>query len=155
MNLNLLELNIDVVKKISIKDKVEIPKDFYTNTEIKDLKEIQIDGTIYKDSAGIITLEAILSGIMVLEDSINLELIDYQFSCDIDEKIEDFDENYTKPLDITEILWQNIVLEVPLKFTRVESFDEYQGDGWKLISEESVNTINNPFNELKDMIGEE
>lgn len=47
------------------------------------------------------------------------------------------------------------VLEVPLKLTNVEDFNEYQGDGWKLVSEDSIKNTNNPFSELRDMMGEE
>ena len=36
------------------------------------------------------------------------------------------------------ILWQNIVLEVPLQFTKVEDLSKFHGDGWKLISEEEI-----------------
>ena len=92
---------------------------------------------------------------MVLEDSISLEPIDHQFSCQIEEEFEENDENLENILDITDILWQNIVLEVPLKLTNVEDFNEYQGDGWKLVSEDSIKNTNNPFSELRDMMGEE
>ena len=56
---------------------------------------------------------------------------------------------------ITDILWQNIILEVPLKLTNVENFNEYQGDGWRLVDEDSIKNASNPFSELKDMLGEE
>ena len=58
-------------------------------------------------------------------------------------------------LDITEILWQNIMLEVPLRFTTVDDYSKYQGDGWKLTSEEELKVENNPFNDLKKMMGGE
>jgi len=155
MDFDLTKLNSGIIDEIVIDQEVCFNSELYDNTEIKDLKDLKITGTIFKDSTNIITLNAVLSGIMVLEDSISLDLVDYQFKCEIDEKIEDYQENLTNLLDITEILWQNIVLEVPLRFTQVENLNEYQGDGWKLISEDSVKSINNPFNELKDLIGEE
>ena len=45
-------------------------------------------------------------------------------------------------------MWENIVLEVPMKFTKVSNLDEIHGDGWKLISEEDHQQKNNPFAEL-------
>lgn len=157
MNLDLVKLNSGVIDKVELNQSVNIPEEYYNNTDIKDLKDVKLVGNISTDvnEIDVITLDANLSGIMILEDSIGLELVEYPFLCKIEEKIECFQENYSKSLDINEILWQNIILEVPLKFTCVENFDEYQGDGWKLISEDSVKNINNPFNELKDMIGEE
>ena len=63
------------------------------------------------------------------------------------------DEN---SIDILPILWQNIVLEVPLRFTKVNDLSKYNGDGWKLISEEEASsTSNNPFLELKEKYKEE
>ena len=35
------------------------------------------------------------------------------------------------------------------------TFDDYHGDGWRLVSEDSKEITNNPFKELKDMLGEE
>ena len=55
------------------------------------------------------------------------------------------DEN---KLDLFEFLWENIVLEVPLKFTKVENFSEFQGNGWKLVSEDEKTSNNNPFSDL-------
>ena len=70
----------------------------------------------------------------------------------IEENLEK-DEN---SIDILPILWQNIVLEVPLRFTKVNDLSKYNGDGWKLISEEEASsTSNNPFLELKEKYKEE
>ena len=155
MELDITMLNRGMKDVINIDSIVTIPNDKFHNTEILDLRDLRLCGTITRNSSDIITLEAELSGIMVLEDSISLEPINYQFSCQIDEEFEEFNENLENILDITDILWQNIILEVPLKLTNVENFNEYQGDGWKLVSEDSIKNTSNPFSELKDMMGEE
>lgn len=155
MELDITMLNRGMKDVINIDSIVTIPNDKFHNTEILDLRDLRLFGNIARNSSDIITLEAELSGIMVLEDSISLEPINYQFSCQIDEEFEEFNENLENILDITDILWQNIILEVPLKLTNVENFNEYQGDGWKLVSEDSIKNTSNPFSELKDMMGEE
>lgn len=155
MNIDITMLNRRMKNTIDIDSEVVIPNDRFSNTEILDLKNLKLQGSIVRNSSDIITLKADLSGIMVLEDSISLEPIDHQFSCQIEEEFEENDENLKNILDITDILWQNIVLEVPLKLTNVENFNEYQGDGWKLVSEDSIKNTNNPFSELRDMMGEE
>ncbi len=155
MNIDITMLNRRMKNTIDIDSEVIIPNDRFSNTEILDLKNLKLQGSIVRNSSDIITLKADLSGIMVLEDSISLEPIDHQFSCQIEEEFEENDENLENILDITDILWQNIVLEVPLKLTNVENFNEYQGDGWKLVSEDSIKNTNNPFSELRDMMGEE
>ena len=93
---------------------------------------------------------------MILDDSISLDNVEYPFSIDIDENIEENLEKDENSIDILPILWQNIVLEVPLRFTKVNDLSKYNGDGWKLISEEEASsTSNNPFLELKEKYKEE
>ncbi len=142
------------IARINLDSSVEIPKELYSNSGIIELKDLKFNGELeYIEDE--INIKGILSGIMVLEDSISLDLIDYHFQAEIDEEIEENLEKSTNILDITEILWQNIVLEVPLKLTNVSNFDEYHGDGWCLISEDSIENTNNPFKELKDMLRKE
>jgi len=155
MNLDLTKINSGLVSSLDISNDIQISKDLYQNSSIIELKNLVLQGKVFKDSTGIITLQATMSGIMVLEDSISLEAIDYEFSCEIDEELQESFEKLENSLDITDILWQNIMLEVPLRLSRVENFDEYQGDGWKLVDEDSIKSTNNPFKELKDMMGEE
>lgn len=154
MKLDLLTLTNNLKNVLEVDQKVEIPKEFYQKTSIIELKNLILKGTV-TNNANTITLRATVSGMMILEDSISLEPIDYPFTCEIEEELQDFLKNNENTLDITEILWQNIMLEVPLKLSNVENFDEYQGDGWKLISEDSIQNTNHPFSELKDMMGEE
>ena len=155
MKLDLTKLNSGLVNSIDIHEIIQIPEELYQKNSIIELKNIKLDGKVYKNSVDIVTLQGVISGIMTLEDSINLEPIDHAFSCEIDEELQEFEEKLENTLDITDILWQNIMLEVPLKISHVEDFNEYQGDGWKLVSEDSIRNTNNPFNELKDMLGEE
>ena len=139
---------------------IEIKKTFSFNNEYLDLSEIRkledvkVVGDITLD-AGIPFLSLSVSGTMFLEDSISLDEIPYPFSLQIEEKVEDFSENITNTIDIMSILWQNIVLEVPLQLTEVEDLTKYQGEGWRLVSEEEMNKENNPFSNLKDLLGEE
>ena len=142
------------ISRLDLDSEVIIPKEMYKDTEILDLKDVKFKGYLEKIDNEY-SLIGNVSGIMVLSDSISLEEINYEFTGEIDEKLVDFEENLLNILDITEILWQNIVLEVPLKLTNVENFDEYHGDGWKLVSEDSMESTNNPFKELEDMLREE
>lgn len=156
MVLDLTRLNSRIVSEIELDQDIEIPTDFYKETDILELNQLHLKGSVFRNSSDFIVLKAVLSGSMVLPDSISLEPVSVDFSCEILEELQENRENLENILDITAILWQNIMLEVPLKFTLVENFDEYQGDGWKLVSEDSIQSTNNPFSELKDiMMGEE
>ena len=154
MEIDISKLYNHTLSSINIDKEVIIPKDIYKNTSIKNLKNLVFKGEI-ENLEEVFSLKGIITGIMTLEDNISLDEIDYKFSAEIDEEIEENDVNSSNILDITDVLWQNILLEVPLKLTNVTNFDEYHGDGWKLISEDSMESTNNPFKELKDMLGEE
>ena len=73
---------------------------------------------------------------------------------EIDEILDEFLKNNQNSIDILEILWQNIVLEIPLKYTKEEDLSKYQGDGWKLISEDEVKR-DNPFSILAENMKKE
>ena len=45
-------------------------------------------------------------------------------------------KNIENTLDILSVLWENIVLEVPIRFSEVSDYYKYQGNGWHLVSEE-------------------
>ena len=154
MIIDISKINNQNASMIEINSQVDIPSSYYENTDIINLKNLIFSGYL-ENLEEEFTLKGKLSGIMVIEDAINLDPIDYEFNIDLEEEITDFLEKSSNTLDITEILWQNIMLEVPLKLTKVESFDEYHGDGWKLVSEDSIEHTNNPFKELEEMLREE
>ena len=92
---------------------------------------------------------------MIIKDSISLEEVSYPFEIQFDDFLP---ENYIKnenTLDILGFLWENIVLEVPLRFTKVQDLSKYQGDGWRVVREDERINPNNPFLELLNDFEEE
>ena len=140
---------------IEIDQLVSFSDEYLISSEILELNSVKVVGNISLNEEDIPYLDLDVSGTMILEDSISLEEVSYPFSLKIEEKVEDFSQNVTNSIDIMDILWQNIVLEVPLKLTEVEDLSQYQGEGWRLVSEEEMNKENNPFSNLKDLLGEE
>jgi len=153
MNIVLDELFCHNTDKIVINEDILFTEEYIAN-DIKGLKNIHFNGLIKESSDTTIKLEGILTGTMIIEDSISLEDVDYDFSCEIDENLDEILENNQNTIDILEILWQNIVLEIPLKYTVVEDLSKYQGDGWKVISEDEVKR-DNPFSILAEKMKEE
>ena len=124
------------------------------NDDILDLKPVSVKGDISINSDNEFYTNLLVNGEMLIKDSISLEEVWYPFSFTIDENIDDLEKKDENILDICAILWQNIVLEVPLRYSEVVDYDKYQGDGWKLVSEEELNLKNNPFSALqKNMDG--
>ena len=154
MEIDVSKLYNHTLSTLAINEEVVIPDTYLDNTDIIRFKNVSFEGEI-TNIEETLNLKGIVKGIMVLEDSISLDEIDYEFVSEIDEDLEENSEKSSNILDITDVLWQNILLEVPLKLTNVESFDEYHGDGWKLISEDSIESTNNPFKELEEMLREE
>ena len=146
---------IDLTKLISgFTDKIDIDEEYTVNVEdnssISDLSKIKVKGDISLSSDGEFYTNLLCNGEMLIKDSISLEEVWYPFSFTIDENIDDLDKNDENILDICAVLWQNIVLEVPLRYSVVEDYDKYQGDGWKLVSEEELSLKNNPFSALQN-----
>lgn len=146
-------LNLEV-EEILINEEVSFDESFLIDSKIKGIGPVTVKGKVHLDNEQIV-LEALVKGVMEIEDSISLKIISYPFSFEIEENLEEKELKYEKTLDIIDILWQNIVLEVPLKQTEVTDFSDYQGDGWKLVTEEETKSTNNPFSELANMLGEE
>ena len=146
---NLLSGTID---SISIDEEYSVPLEH--NKDIIDLKKVKVKGDISLNSDGEFYTNLLCSGEMLINDSISLDEVWYPFSFTIDENIDDLERKDEKFLDIIQILWQNIVLEVPLRYSVVEDIEKYQGDGWKLVSDEELELKNNPFSALqKNMDG--
>ena len=156
MIIRLEELNSEVKDKISFDEELTFPSDMLEKSDIIDIEDARVVGDIFFDASNELTIRCNVSGKMILEDSISLDNVEYPFSIDIDENIEENLEKAENSIDILPILWQNIVLEVPLRFTKVNDLSKYNGDGWKLISEEEASsTSNHPFLELKEKYKEE
>ena len=145
--MDLSSLHSMVVSNISIHDKFSFDEEQYHHPDILKLSEVLVDGDIvlkdFKDA-----FVGVIKGSMVLADSISLEEVSYPFEIDFDDYLP---ENYIKnenTLDIFGFLWENIVLEVPLRFTKVQDLSKFHGDGWRVIREEDRENINNPFRDL-------
>ena len=148
MVINLDEIFTNIKDAIIIDEDITFNKNEYHLPEIKELKSIHLNGKVELDESDEVILSGVLSGTMTILDSISLEEVDYKFSTDLEENLEEILENNKNSIDIIEVLWQNIVLEVPLRYTEVTDYSKYSGDGWRLISEEELKIKNNPFQAL-------
>lgn len=134
---------------IQINDEFLIPKELFQDSGILDLSKIKVEGKLTRPSDDNLLLDISCKGIMTIEDSVSLKPVKYHFSFEINENVLEKLENDKFTLDILSILWENIVLEIPIRYSEVTDYKEYSGDGWKVISEdEQVNNTNNPFKEL-------
>ena len=143
-------------KTINIDSDIIIPNEYLENSGIRRLNNIHFKGNIKKLVDDTYSLEGVLSGTMILADDITLEDYEYNFTSEIEENIEETSINLQKTLDITDILWQNILIEVPSMVVHDKNKNiKLEGNGWRVISEDDLNSKNNPLSELEDLLRKE
>ena len=138
-------------KKINIDNDINIPLELIEESDIRKLSNVHFTGSLSKLVDDTYELTGTIKGTMIIPDNITLEDYTYDFTSEIEEKIEETRVNYQKTLDITEDLWQNILVEIPLYAVNDKNKSiKLEGDGWRLISEDDINTNsdNNPFKDL-------
>ena len=159
-------MNIDLSKidekGIVIDDIVSFGSEFIKNTSIKELNNVKVKGRAYYSITNEIVFDCDVEGSFVLLDAMDLEPVKYPFKIKISEVLSEnateLSKNEVKTLDIMDILWQNIVLEVPISFRRHPD-EKYnlEGEGWELVDEErkKVDPRLAPLLELLDKEGKE
>lgn len=144
-------------KKINIDNEVNISEEFLGTSTIRRLNNVHFKGYIDKLIDDSYELVGTLSGTMIIPDDITLEDFEYNFTSEIEENIEETRINFQKSIDITEDLWQNILVEIPLKAVNEKNKNlTLEGEGWRLISEDEINSSkNNPLSSLEEMFRKE
>lgn len=155
MELNLASLSNEVV---NYDEDFHIDPSLYSSVGILDLKNLHVSGTVHLNSLSMLVVNLTVTGAMILPDSVTNEPIDYPFTCKIDEEFDINDENFLEYyqksqniLDIMKILWENIVLEVPMRFTKTEDA-HLSGDGWSLGEDKNKDNIDPRFAKLAELL---
>ena len=71
------------------------------------------------------------------------------------ESLEEIEKNVKKSnntIDILPILWENILVEIPIRIIHPDNDTVTSGEGWRLISEEDVPKTNPQLEKLKDIL---
>lgn len=147
MILDLTRLINNYVEEIKINEKLFFGDKYIKNTEIRKLSEIIVEGCISCTTEKLYDLNFIVKGEMVLPCAITLEDVNYPFCININEILSEWDlddEKYIKiinnSIDIMPIIWENIVMEIPLKVVSKKAAKiKMEGDGWRFISDEERN----------------
>lgn len=152
MQIDITKLLTHYIDTIEINEEVKIPDNILENSLITNLKDIKLDGELFLDEDDNLNLTGKLNGIMILKDDITLEPVEYKFETELEEIL----EKSKNILDITDILWQNILVEIPSKVRSTDEDINLEGDGWRVISEEQFqkerNKSNNPFANLDELL---
>jgi len=152
MQIDITKLLTNYAYSINVKSDVLIPEELIQDIRVIKLAELVFDGKAVLDEDDNILITGKLTGKMLLRDDLTLEEVEYPLSIEIEEII----ENKQNILDITDILWQNILVEIPSKVRKTDEDITLEGDGWRVISEdkynEERNKANNPFSNLGELL---
>lgn len=149
------------LNELNYKDNIVLEFDVQKNDDldkrIKDLKDAKVTGEIWATDVDKY-LDIDFKGIMILEDSVTLKDVEYPFNIKIEGNLTEIGEEFDKTidfnkntLDIFELLWENIVLEVPISFTK-EKDAELSGNGWKLKNHEEDEACDPRLEKLKELL---
>ena len=157
MNIDLTKLVTNNQEEIQVQENFEIEEERLKSSPIHALKTPFLEAKITKLYDGNYEIEGKITGIMILADDITLEDVEVPFESNFDEKFNEVGENeennlkiIQNRLDITDFLWQNILVEIPLKVKSKHSENlTLKGNGWRLVTEEELKKSNNsPLSEL-------
>ena len=138
-------MNIDIIKLnnknfVDVDEDITIPEEYLKGTQIRGTKNIHITGRVNIDSYEDVQVNLEVTGTFILGCAITLDDVDYDFTSTIEENMGQFQEilnKRTNYLDILPIIWENIVLEVPIRVVKEGVKDiNLHGNGWELVSNE-------------------
>ncbi len=162
MNIDLTKLLYSQTDKILIDDTITIPKEYLEKSDIKDISKVVIKGEITSDEVETV-INLNIKCDLTLTCSVSLKDVKYPVDIDIeeiigenDENLENFDKIINNSIDLVPIIWQNILLEVPIRVVSPDIKEEnIYGDGWKFITKEEENKEIDPrLSKLKDFLSE-
>ena len=162
MEYNLLRLRNNLDKYISVDLTYTFDKEQLKGTDLLELKDVKIVGEIYKDSLEEICLNVNVEGIFKLPCAITLKPVEYPFAIKIEGSTnelmgenEEFVKKDENTLDIFPIIWENILMEIPMRVVSEGAEDQIsnlEGNGWKVITDEENDIINPALAKLKDLL---
>ena len=159
MIIDLTKLIYNNLYKLPIKGEVIVPKEMLKNTDIRRISPVKVEGYIFNNEEEY-ELYITIKGTMILPCARTLKDVEYPFSSEIDEIIGENDDNSLEinqnRLDIFPIVWQNILVDVPLRVLAPDAKEELtSGNGWRLITEDTNEEVIDPrLAKLKDYIKE-
>lgn len=153
MKIDITELLKGTTINKNFEGSVEFLESDLEKTEIKEIKDVYVKGMITKVEDNVYTINFSMNGIMVLTDAVTLEDFEKSF------KIEDENDyeigSYLKIeenlLDIYDVLWENVVLEVPLRVVKEEKDVTMEGNGWSLNKKTESNSALSQLSKLLDL----
>ncbi len=153
-----IELSKIPITGLELNESIELEESACKKIGILNGQNIWLKGKITKNQSQEYQLNLHITGELILPDARTLEPLAYPIDIKLDEKIEEenetigeYFEKSKNTLDIMGVLWENIVLEVPISISK-GNLDKTYGDGWELVSKtkEEIDPRLAPLRKLLD-----
>ena len=156
MDIDLTRLRSGIDAYVLIDTTYSFDKESLGN-DIKALDDINISGSITRNSIDDYILNLKVKGTAILTCAITLKDVPYDFEFELNDSLVNlFDEigvkleNIGNTIDILPIIWQNIIMEIPTYVVSPgASSTELEGDGWSLNKKKREE--NSALSKLKDL----
>ncbi len=162
MEIDLTRLKTGFDSYIAIDEIYSFSEEYLKQGDLLSLDDVKVKGVIEKDALGELEIRLSIDGVMQLPCAITLKPVFHPFHIDVEgnlkEMLEEIGKNEKKEentLDILPIIWENILMEIPMRVVSPEALMEEQkleGEGWKFITEEENKEINPALEKLKDLL---
>ena len=135
---------------VDVDGTITFPEERLKSAGIIRLEDVSVHGKAIINYEDEIELDLDLSGKMYLPCAISLEEVEVPFATKIEEIIGENNINNNFYLDLSDILWENIVLEVPIRLTS-SAGAKLKGEGWELNSEKKDDGLDPRFEKLNEL----
>ena len=159
MDIDITRLRSGIVSKIEISETYKFSEEELKTLEISALDDLKITGIISLDAMDEIYLDLDLEGTMIIPCALTLKPVKYPFNINISGTIEEIAVDLEKKcqksqniLDIFPIIWENVLMEVPMRVVSEDAKDyKASGDGWSF-NNDSESEGNSELSKLKDLL---
>ena len=118
---------------VDVDGTITFPEERLKSAGIIRLEDVSVHGKAIINYEDEIELDLDLSGKMYLLCAISLEEVEVPFATKIEEIIGENNINNNFYLDLSDILWENIVLEIPIKVVKEGvQLETSSGKGWSV-----------------------
>ncbi|CDA52619.1 putative uncharacterized protein [Clostridium sp. CAG:533] len=118
---------------VDVDGTITFPEEKLKSAGIIRLEDVSVHGKAIINYEDEIELDLDLSGKMYLPCAISLEEVEVPFATKIEEIIGENNINNNFYLDLSDILWENIVLEIPIKVVKEGvQLETSSGKGWSV-----------------------
>ena len=121
---------------LALDENIIIPQELYSKMNVRKMENVHVSGKAFINYEENIGLELNVKGTLIMACAVSLEDVSVDFNTKIEEEIleKDLKDNFT--LDLLDILWENIVLEIPIRVVKKGiQITDLQGEGWELDTE--------------------